>query len=80
MYCLYLIRNSKWNIQTDNLPTEYQGADTTEVNHYKRLKEELTVNDDASVILRGSQIVVPERLRERAVSLAHEGHPRQSNF
>ena len=39
---------------------------------YKNVKEELTIAD--GLILRGSRIVVPQCLRERAVKLAHAGH------
>ena len=39
-----------------------------------RVKDDLTVTDQSNVILRGSRIVVPKKLRERAISIAHEGH------
>ena len=32
------------------------------------------VNDELTIVLKGSRIVIPEQLREKAVSLAHEGH------
>lgn len=40
----------------------------------KKVADELTVNDESTIVLKGSQIVVPEKLREKAVSIAHEGH------
>ena len=43
-----------------------------EILDYKRLKDELLVY--SGVILRGNRIVVPSKLRERAVELAHVGH------
>ena len=46
----------------------------TELKHFSKISEELTMNDEASIILRGSRIVMPEKLRERAVNIAHEGH------
>ena len=46
----------------------------TELKQFSNISEELTVNDEASIILRGSRIIMPEKLRERAVNIAHEGH------
>ena len=46
----------------------------TELKQFLKISEELTVNDKASIILRGSRIVMPGKLRERAVNIAHEGH------
>ena len=43
-----------------------------EILDYKRLKDELLVY--SGVVLRGNRIVVPSKLRERAVELAHVGH------
>ena len=44
----------------------------SEILDYKRLKDELLVY--SGVVLRGNRIVVPSKLRERAVELAHVGH------
>ena len=44
----------------------------SEILDYKRLKDELLVH--SGVVLRGNRIVVPSKLRERAVDLAHVGH------
>ena len=44
----------------------------SEILDYKRLKDELLVY--SGVVLRGNRIVVPTKLRERAVELAHVGH------
>jgi transposase InsO family protein len=69
----YLTRDSNWN-QIHRLPPEYKKADKTELHLFKRIKSELTVNDQATIVLKGSRIVLPEKLREKAVSIAHEGH------
>lgn len=37
-----LIRNSNW----ENLTREYQGTNVSELQLFKRVKDELTVNDD----------------------------------
>ena len=44
----------------------------SEILDYKRLKDELLVH--SGVVMRGNRIVVPSKLRERAVALAHVGH------
>ena len=41
---------------------------------YKLATNELTVNHENGIILRGNRIVIPESLQKRAVALAHEGH------
>ena len=41
---------------------------------FKHVKDELTVNDSSNIILRDHRIVIPSLLREKAISLAHEGH------
>ena len=38
------------------------------------MKDELTVNSAADLILCGSRIVIPTALQQIATSLAHEGH------
>ena len=69
----YLIRNSSWNKLYD-LPREYKEANQSELNLFKRVKDELTVNDELTIVLKGSRIVIPEQLHEKAVSIAHKGH------
>ena len=44
------------------------------VKPFKNIKDELTVTSN-SLILRGSRIVIPESLQQRAIDLAHETHP-----
>ena len=39
---------------------------------YKNILGELSIHEN--IVLRGSAIVVPEKLRRKAISLAHEGH------
>ena len=74
LQCLvHLIQNDTWN-DLDNLPQNLKDADSAELKLFQQLKDELTVNNQANIILRGSRIVVPKTLRDRAVSIAHEGH------
>ena len=40
----------------------------------KRIQDELTINDTNDLILKGTHIVIPSELHQRALPLAHEGH------
>ena len=40
----------------------------------EKIKDELTISISSNVILRGTKIVIPQRLQQRVVDLAHEGH------
>ena len=48
--------------------------DTTALRSFAKVKDELTVSDDNSLILRGTRIVLPRSLQQRALDIAHEGH------
>ncbi len=43
-----------------------------DVSKYQQIKQELSVSN--SVILRGTRIIVPEKLQDRMIMLAHSGH------
>ena len=43
-----------------------------DVTQYQQIKNELSVSN--GVILRGTRIIVPEKLRSRMIRLAHSGH------
>lgn len=43
-----------------------------DVGHYQQIKQELSVSN--GVILGGTRIIVPGRLRQRVIMLAHSGH------
>jgi transposase InsO family protein len=60
----HFVRNSNWK-KLDHLP---------ELQLFKKVADDLTVNDESTIVLKGSRIVAPETLREKAVSIAHEGH------
>ena len=45
-----------------------------ELKLFSHVKDELTVNEDLSIILRGSHIMMSSSLRQQAISIAHEGH------
>lgn len=43
------------------------------INNFKTIQNELCFNRD--VLLRGTRIVIPHKLRQRVLEAAHEGHP-----
>ena len=45
-----------------------------ELKLFKKLKDELTVSDKSDIVVKSSRILVLTILREKAISLAHEGH------
>ena len=49
-------------------------VDVSELKLFRRVREELTVSETDEFILRGTRIVIPSALRQRALALAHEGH------
>ena len=70
---IHLTQNQQWH-SLDKLPQQFKDADIKDLQMFKRVKDELTVNEQANIILRGSRIVIPKALRNRAISIAHEGH------
>ncbi len=48
------------------------------VQPYKSIKEELCVDHQNNVILRGARIIIPPALQQKVVQLAHEGHQGQA--
>ena len=63
-----MICTNQWNEQ------DIPGADLADLKLFRKVKDDLTVNHDNSVILRGNRIVIPSSLQSRAMVLAHEGH------
>ena len=50
------------------------GAGLADLKLFRKVKDDLIVNHDNSVILRGNCIVIPTSLQTRAMVLAHKGH------
>jgi transposase InsO family protein len=67
-----LIRTNNWTLMS-NEPTA-TNVNVTELKLFAKVREELTVNDDSNIILRGTRIVMPLALRQQAMAIAHEGH------
>ena len=53
--------------------TKVESSDSDLVSFYN-IRDELTITPDGKVVLRGTRIVVPTTLQDRAIELAHEGH------
>ena len=51
------------------------GADEASVHEYKHAFHELTVVD--GMVLRGDRILIPAKLRQKMIEIAHEGHQGQ---
>ena len=47
--------------------------DSDMIAPFRKVKDELTVTSD-NIILRGTRIVLPEVLQQRAIDIAHESH------
>ena len=59
----------------DKLTTQsHPNVSIPELKAYRKIKSELALNEHDRIILRGSRIILPERLRLKAIHIAHEGH------
>ena len=65
-----LLQTGKWH-QINDSPAD---ADREELKLFHRIHSELAVSNNSNIILRGSRIVMPTVLREKAINIAHEGH------
>ena len=73
-FLMELIITGKWYlIDTLNIQS-YPNVKVSELKAYRKIKTELTCNEQDQIILRGSKIVLPESLRLKVIHIAHEGH------
>ena len=73
-----IIRTQLWtNIET--FLKQFRDADRAELNWFKQVQHELTVNHETNVILWDSRMGMPAALHVKAVSIAH-AWLRQKNF
>ena len=68
-----IIEKNSWN-KLNAISTTSKGVNTDELKLFAKIRDELTVNASKNIILRGSRLIVPQTLRARAISIAHEGH------
>ena len=61
-----LTRDGRW--------PNMQKSDDSSVRSFFNIRNELTIAPNEKVLMRGTRIVMPTILQDRAVNLAHEGH------
>ena len=54
--------------------TQELGLDNKTFRSFQTVKNELSVNAEGNLVLRGTTIVIRESLQNRSVDIAHEGH------
>ena len=59
-----LVQSEKW----------FEADDDPCLTAFRKIKDELTVDNKNKLLIKGSKIVVPDVLKLRAIQLAHEGH------
>lgn len=55
-------------------PPDTDDVDYTTLKALYQLQNELTVNADQNIILRGTRLVLPTSVHHKAINLAHIGH------
>ena len=68
-----LIRNNAWESYFSKTE-ESDSVDVAELKLLAQVKEEVTVNDEVSIVLRETRIILPTTLCQQAIEIAHEGH------
>ena len=66
-----IIRKQTWNSIND---IQTSAENLNELKLFAKVRDELTVDEQLGIILRGTRIIMPYSLRQRAIKLAHEGH------
>jgi hypothetical protein len=66
-------RHSNWHVIIEST-TDDPRISTAELKALHLCEQELTVNADESLLLHGTQLVLPASLPQRAIEIAHEGH------
>lgn len=67
---IYFVRSGCW-YQMKSLNDE--DIDTEELTALRSVKEEISVHGE-NILLRDKRIVLPKKLRDKAIHIAHEGH------
>ena len=52
--------------------------DNPKVKPYRMLKDEITIDHNNKILLRGTRIIIPASLQKRTIQIAHEGHQGQA--
>ena len=64
------IRNNNWH----HKDSQDIKLDNKVFKSFQTVKDELSVNAEGNLVLRGTRLVMPESLQNRSVDIAHEGH------
>ena len=64
------IKNNSWR----TMEMQLHDCDKDAFKNIKLIKDELSINSDENVLLRGTRLVIPKALQKRIVHIAHEGH------
>ena len=67
---LSAIKNNSW----PTIETQVLDCDKDAFKSIKLIKDELSINSNENVLLRGTRLVIPKALQKRIVHIAHEGH------
>ncbi|KAL8562268.1 hypothetical protein ACOMHN_037224 [Nucella lapillus] len=62
------VQTGFWHTPTDTY------IDVSSYQILKTVREELSVQNNGQVLLRGTQLVIPRSLQQRVINIAHEGH------
>ncbi|KAK7111230.1 hypothetical protein V1264_010901 [Littorina saxatilis] len=62
------IQYDQWHPPTDT------AVNSSAFQIFKRVRDELSVSEEHSILLRNQRIVIPKALQQRTVDIAHEGH------
>ena len=64
------LHTGQWTPAIHQTPT----ADEPALQALKHVQHELSTNSNGTLLLKGSQIILPATLEQRVLTLAHEGH------
>lgn len=66
-----LVNSGRWYSASDITP---ENANLAALHSFKNVKDDLCVNAEQNIILKGTQLVIPAKLQKQIIKLAHEGH------
>ena len=70
-----LISTNQWyKLNETQNNSDFKHANIELLKQYRTIKNDLTINEDKNIILKGNRIVLPLKLQKQAVNLAHQGH------
>eukprot|EP00794_Sanderia_malayensis_P001656 gene1656-1845_t len=58
----------------ENILSRKWNENEKDTKHYQKCAEEITINGEEDILLKGNRIIIPAALQTRATQLAHVGH------